>query len=47
MTEGRGFIPERMLRPEDIAEAAMFPLTCSAQCVPQDITLRLGLSAMA
>ena len=47
MTQGRGMVPERMLRPEDIAEAIMFSLTASAQCIPSDITLRLALSAMA
>lgn len=38
-------IPERMLQPEDIAEVAMLPFTTSPACVPEEITLRLTLSA--
>ncbi len=38
-------IPERMLQPDDIAQVAMLPFTTSASCVPEEITLRLTLSA--
>lgn len=34
-----------MLQPEDIAEVAMLPFTTSASCVPEEVTLRLTLSA--
>ena len=44
MATGR-FVPDRMLSPEDIAEAVMFSMTSSSQCIPQDMTLRLALSA--
>ena len=46
MTAGRGFIPERMLHPEDIAESAMLALHTSENACPQEITMRLGQSAM-
>ena len=32
---------ERMLRPSDVAEAALLAVTTSAACCPQEITLRL------
>ena len=35
---------ERMLQPEDIAEAVMLVFRTSDACVPQEITLRLSLS---
>lgn len=38
-------IPENMIKPEDVAEAALLPLRTSSACVPQEITLRLTLSA--
>jgi len=42
MTEGvRGADRSRMLRPEDVAEAALLALRTSAACCPQEITLRL------
>lgn len=44
MTEGK-FIAERCLKPSDIAEAAMLAVRTSSACVPQEITLRLTLSA--
>ena len=47
MTQDRGMVNERMLRPEDIAEAILYALKSSSQCVPQDMTIRLALSAMA
>ena len=47
MTQNRGMVNERMLRPEDIAEAILYALKSSSQCVPQDMTIRLALSAMA
>eukprot|EP00210_Caulerpa_lentillifera_P009217 g8787.t1 len=34
-------IPERMIEPEDIAEAAMLPFKLSSKCVPSELTLRL------
>eukprot|EP00123_Amoebidium_parasiticum_P012143 comp21151_c0_seq1/m.28630 comp21151_c0_seq1/g.28630 ORF comp21151_c0_seq1/g.28630 comp21151_c0_seq1/m.28630 type:complete len:242 (-) comp21151_c0_seq1:510-1235(-) len=40
-------IPERMLQPSDVAEAAMLALKTTSACVPQEITLRLTLSAYA
>ena len=46
MTAGRGFIPERMLHPEDIAESAMLAIRTSENACPQEITMRLGQSAM-
>lgn len=45
MTEGM-FVPERCLQPSDIAEAAMLAVRTSPACVPQEITLRLTLSAV-
>ncbi len=48
MTEGiSGVIPERMLTPEDVAEAAMLAVRTSAMCCPQEITLRLTRTAYA
>ena len=44
MTEGM-FVAERCLQPSDIAEAAMLAVRTSSACVPQEITLRLTLSA--
>ena len=44
MTEGR-FNHDRTLQSSDIAEAAMLAVRTSPSCVPQEITLRLGLSA--
>jgi short-subunit dehydrogenase len=34
------FIPEKMIQPEDVAEAAMFAVRCSPSCVPEVIVLR-------
>ena len=45
MTEGRECKSELMLRPDDITDAIMYALTCSANCVPEDIVLRLVLPA--
>ena len=42
----RGFKRDKILDPEDIAETMMLVFTTGANCVPQDLTLRLGLSAM-
>jgi len=42
---GKEVIPERMLTPEDVAEAAMLAIRTSGACVPEEITLRLSLSA--
>ena len=45
MTEGRECKSELMLRPDDITDAIMYALTCSPNCVPEDIVLRLVLPA--
>ena len=44
MTEGR-FNHDRCLQTADIAEAVMLAVRTSSSCVPQEITLRLTLSA--
>ena len=44
MTEGK-MDHSRSLQTSDIAEAAMLAVRTSSSCVPQDITLRLTLSA--
>lgn len=44
MTEGR-FNHDRCLQTTDIAEAVMLAVRTSSSCVPQEITLRLTLSA--
>ena len=44
MTEGR-FDHDRCIQTTDIAEAAMLAVRTSSSCVPQEITLRLTLSA--
>ena len=44
--EMKAFIPERMMLPEDIAEAAMLAVRTSQNAVPQEITMRLTKSAM-
>lgn len=44
MTEGR-FDHDRCIQTTDIAEAALLALRTSSSCVPQEITLRLTLSA--
>uniref|UniRef100_A0A7S1SJW2 3-oxoacyl-[acyl-carrier-protein] reductase n=1 Tax=Tetraselmis chuii TaxID=63592 RepID=A0A7S1SJW2_9CHLO len=38
-------IPERMIQPSDIADAVSFVLNSSPGCVPEEMNLRLGLSA--
>ncbi|GMH36795.1 hypothetical protein BSKO_04668 [Bryopsis sp. KO-2023] len=45
MTAKVGAIPENMMDPEDVAEAALFVVRTSSKCCPQDITLRLTKSA--
>eukprot|EP01061_Rhynchopus_euleeides_P008856 TRINITY_DN1800_c0_g1_i1.p1 TRINITY_DN1800_c0_g1~~TRINITY_DN1800_c0_g1_i1.p1 ORF type:complete len:238 (+),score=96.66 TRINITY_DN1800_c0_g1_i1:49-762(+) len=40
-----GVIKERMIQPSDIADVAMLPFTLSPGCVPEEITLRLAVSA--
>ena len=47
MTQNRGMVNEKMLRPSDIADAVLYALKSSSQCVPQDMTIRLALSAAA
>jgi len=42
-----GVIPENMLKPQDVADAAMLAITTSGACCPQEITLRLTRSAYA
>lgn len=44
MTEGR-FNHDRCLQTADVAEAVMLAVRTSSSCVPQEITLRLTLSA--
>lgn len=44
MTEGR-FDHDRCIQTTDIAEAALLALRTTSSCVPQEITLRLTLSA--
>lgn len=46
MIAGLGFIPERCLLPEDIAEAAMLAVHTSQNACPQEITVRLTKNAM-
>lgn len=38
-------MPERMIQPSDIADAVYFVLKSSPGCVPEEINIRLGLSA--
>lgn len=40
-----GVLAERMLTPDDVAEAALLALQTSSMCCPQEITLRLTRSA--
>jgi len=42
-----GVLHGRMLRPEDVASAAMLAVTTSPACCPEEITLRLTRSAYA
>lgn len=46
MVQGRDNLQyDRMIQPEDIAEVAMLPFRTTGGCVPEEITLRLSLSA--
>eukprot|EP00457_Paulinella_chromatophora_P011381 gb/GEZN01011517.1/.p1 GENE.gb/GEZN01011517.1/~~gb/GEZN01011517.1/.p1 ORF type:complete len:260 (-),score=40.32 gb/GEZN01011517.1/:235-1014(-) len=38
-------LPQRMLQPTDVAQAALLPLITNSSCVPREITLHLTLSA--
>ena len=42
-----GVMHVRMLRPEDVAQAAMLAVTSSRACCPEEITLKLTRSAYA
>ncbi len=41
-----GVVQQHMLQPEDIAQAALFAITSSPACCPEELTLRLTRSAM-
>jgi NAD(P)-dependent dehydrogenase (short-subunit alcohol dehydrogenase family) len=40
-----GVVPERMIRPEDVASAALLPFEMKGEGVPVEVVLKLALSA--